>query len=1391
MVRLQLAGVSVDFPKNPYDVQKTFMLATINALNNKHNALLESPTGTGKTLCLLCATLAWQEHSMKGVQRSDTASSSSSGDTALAYNDGPNVSAEQQQAAISASLFALPYANIACAAAPGGAPKIKRAPLIIYASRTHTQLKQVVRELRSTVYLPEMTVMGSRDQLCINDRVSRKLKGSALIHACNKATSAHSCKFKNNLDQITAGKGTGKQKHRGNGWLDGVDRKSKVMDIEDLVRRGKAEEVCPYFHTRTAAQDAQILLVPYNYLLDATIRKTLDVDWDGSIVIFDEAHNLEQVACDAVSVSLTSADLAACIEELQQTLKELKNREANKSLSEGLASEDKRIPDKYYVVKLLKMLFSVEQRLDQVSLSASGPGNTPSAVMPGMWMDEMLRQVGFAPGVKVTDLECMKMICEFVMSCAQEKAAGGGGGAGVSNVAPKLEKFMRLIEKSLRNPGVTHGHGEDYKVFICEEEEAKKDYGYNRAQQASHSSGRSGTKKWVLNYWGFSPGTALLELKAVGVRQVLLASGTLSPMAAFRADLKLPFPVELQSPHVIELKKQVWVGAIGVGPGGKQLSSSYAVRESDVYKDELGVSILLILQAMLGRGGEGGVPGGPPLDGGVLVFFTSYKALSDCQTRWQRTGMWEMLDRIGGSVIIEPSGASSSKKRTSASVSSSSSPSLGGKSWGKGKSASPAKSKTAFGFEVGDRSKDRDRDRDNDNDDLDRDDDEIKNFIDDFEAAVKNDGKCVLLSVCRGKASEGIDFSDNKGRVAIMTGIPFAPINDAWVVLKKQYMDENSVVTTPAAVTNVPPCLPVVAAPKIGGWATAVSVIGGNGIAPVVDVHAPVAPPDKWAFQRTLPIQRSSSTERKLPTLSGQQWYTQAACRAVNQALGRIIRHKGDWGAIFLLDGRFSHGKQKDQLSHWVRPVHQSFSAFQQGLASFRDFATSALQNPLLCPRDSAEKEKIKELKIDEEELKLLNQRLNPKVVVPLVQVNNKVYISESIQEDGASYIDPELLLKASRVPPSDRPQVSSSSGSGFRSTTKDIDDIDFSQAAPSSKCDTSSKTTSAVNVERKQKPSLFSSASISRSNSQKAVDDATDDLAHLRDVAARGSGVTVSKNLFGKAKLGGGLSLGVSTSSGSGPVKRTSGLSSGGFSNAIQQIPKSQLAIVKPEKADYGDSIENGSAAREAAAAVVSNLDKEEKKNAMTRAFTEAKPDMPKAAWNGMTNLIRDAKKTHLKSEKLVQEFINKCITLLLEETKMLSRNIEMLLLSFQHLTETPALQLMYVTSVQHKCRLPKEGEKRALSKNAVAMNKRSWEEIESLEMAKSTSSGDGRNPGKLSKYTCPICKEQALDPCAAKCGHICCKECWSRWMAVKQNCPQCKLSVLAAELIAIHFSK
>ena len=39
--------------------------------------------------------------------------------------------------------------------------------------------------------------------------------------------------------------------------------------------------------------------------------------------------------------------------------------------------------------------------------------------------------------------------------------------------------------------------------------------------------------------------------------------------------------------------------------------------------------------------------------------------------------------------------------------------------------------------------------------------------------------------------------------------------------------------------------------------------------------------------------------------LSGDAWYQQQASRAVNQAMGRVIRHVHDYGAIILADDRF------------------------------------------------------------------------------------------------------------------------------------------------------------------------------------------------------------------------------------------------------------------------------------------------------------------------------------------------------------------------------------------------------------------------------------------------------------------------------------------------------
>ena len=45
--------------------------------------------------------------------------------------------------------------------------------------------------------------------------------------------------------------------------------------------------------------------------------------------------------------------------------------------------------------------------------------------------------------------------------------------------------------------------------------------------------------------------------------------------------------------------------------------------------------------------------------------------------------------------------------------------------------------------------------------------------------------------------------------------------------------------------------------------------------------------------------------------LNGDEWYEIQAYRAVNQGLGRCIRHRKDWGAIILVDDRYFRQPQK------------------------------------------------------------------------------------------------------------------------------------------------------------------------------------------------------------------------------------------------------------------------------------------------------------------------------------------------------------------------------------------------------------------------------------------------------------------------------------------------
>lgn len=105
-----------------------YMKNVLTTLRDSGNAILESPTGTGKTLCLLASVLSFVEQQYRGEK--------------LRHN-------------------------------------------VIYMSRTHTQLRQVQKELAKTCYRPNMAIFASRDQLCLKESLSM-LRGKEKIEACGK-----------------------------------------------------------------------------------------------------------------------------------------------------------------------------------------------------------------------------------------------------------------------------------------------------------------------------------------------------------------------------------------------------------------------------------------------------------------------------------------------------------------------------------------------------------------------------------------------------------------------------------------------------------------------------------------------------------------------------------------------------------------------------------------------------------------------------------------------------------------------------------------------------------------------------------------------------------------------------------------------------------------------------------------------------------------------------------------------------------------------------------------------------------------------------------------------------------------------------------------------------
>ncbi|RKP17078.1 DNA repair helicase, partial [Rozella allomycis CSF55] len=631
MPTYKIRGIDVDFPYEAYDCQLVFMEKVITSLQQREHALLESPTGnrknyfvpgTGKTLCLLCATLAWRAHEFKNVMK-DMGDRMPDGDS-----DEVRV----------------------------------RMPKIIFASRTHSH--------------PKVTTLASRDHMCLHPDVQKVSTNTAKTAVCRKLARKGNCEFHKNMSACES------------------KFKGTVMDIEEIASLSLENHACPYYLSRCDQDNSDFMVVPYNYLIDRDARTFQKVDVKDSIIIFDEAHNLENFCSESKSFELTSVDLGLAIDEmniLARAIKQYSN--GKKSIEKDFFkkkknnNEDQSIADED-ISLMRSLLTTMERKLMDMPIQDTSKGRSES----GSFIYTFFTQCGIDLQVATHLLPLVGNACEILEQSSLRE----------------FEEALKILYASATGTQVKHMENIQryYRTHIQVTEQVTK-------------KGMKGTKS--LNLWEFG--------------QVL------------------------ENPHVIP-PEQLYVGILTVGPKGIPLSSSYQNRTNSEYLLDLGDSLVNFCRI---------VPDG------ILVFFPSYSTMEAACNEWKkikgsRQSVWSRMNQYK-KIVIEP------------------------------------KDRNEF-IEV--------------------------KYYEAIDFKTSELTGAMYFGVCRGKISEGIDFSDAKARAVIITGIPYPPMLDPRITLKKNFMDEE--------------------------------------------------------------VKKKANAM----CLNGNEWYHQQASRAVNQAIGRVIRHKNDYGAVIL-----------------------------------------------------------------------------------------------------------------------------------------------------------------------------------------------------------------------------------------------------------------------------------------------------------------------------------------------------------------------------------------------------------------------------------------------------------------------------------------------------------
>uniref|UniRef100_A0A1B0F9W0 Helicase ATP-binding domain-containing protein n=1 Tax=Glossina morsitans morsitans TaxID=37546 RepID=A0A1B0F9W0_GLOMM len=500
MPESMVAGIPVVFPFEPYEVQRAYMEKVIKCLRDGTNGVLESPTGTGKTLSLLCSSLAWLLHQKQEMQAQITKSTLS--------GIAPRNASDKQDKIDVKSRFRDKDAK-------WGAPKI------IYASRTHSQLTQAMQELKRTAYSSmRAVVLGSRDQLCIHPEVMREQGNANKVQMCKAKVDTRTCSFHSRVESRKD---------------DPSFRGPSIMDIEDLVKVGQKLKMCPYYAVKELVADADITFMPYNYLLDPIARKANKVELHNTIIILDEAHNIEKICEECASVQIKSSDVAMAIDDTTHIMAAIKASGSEVQDCED-ESKDFTLDD---LTLLKEMLLELEKAIDEIAVENKIEGVT----LPASYIYDLLGKANL-------NYKTSKLVIALLEKLVQlRKGKSYQTLADMLNIVfinkeDKIEKIYKSFKVHIQLEVITHSQSQDS----------------NKDVWLSKNSNANSEKKVakIINYWCFNPGFGMEQLLNKNIRSIILTSGTLAPLKPLIAELALPVMQQLENPHIVS-QSQVYM----------------------------------------------------------------------------------------------------------------------------------------------------------------------------------------------------------------------------------------------------------------------------------------------------------------------------------------------------------------------------------------------------------------------------------------------------------------------------------------------------------------------------------------------------------------------------------------------------------------------------------------------------------------------------------------------------------------------------------------------------------------------------------------------------------------------------------------------------------------